>query len=89
MTVPLVAAFSASCSRKATLAPRPATSAGSSAARVTLAGTAGAATAPPSPAVLTASVATIVAAAMAAQRDFLVHDLDDIDGLVSLAGTVR
>jgi len=24
----------------------------------------------------------------AAQRDFLVQDLDDIDGLVSLAGTV-
>src|SRR5262245_2427322 len=35
MTVPLVAAFSASCSRKLTEAPRPATSAGSSAARVT------------------------------------------------------
>ena len=32
MTVPLVAAFSASCSTKATVAPRPATSAGSSAA---------------------------------------------------------
>src|SRR6478735_10879373 len=35
MTVPLVAAFSASCSRKPTVAPRPATRDGSSAARVT------------------------------------------------------
>ena len=35
MTVPLVTAFSASCSRKPTAAPRPLTSAGSSAARVT------------------------------------------------------
>jgi hypothetical protein len=35
ITTPLVAAFSASCSRKLTVAPRPATSDGSSAARVT------------------------------------------------------
>src|SRR5690348_1152633 len=35
MTVPSVAAFSASCSAKGTGAPRPATSAGSSPARVT------------------------------------------------------
>src|SRR5262249_50729485 len=35
MIVPLVAAFSASCSSKATAAPRPATSDGSMAARVT------------------------------------------------------
>src|SRR6478736_3844290 len=35
MTVPFVAAFSASCSRNGTVAPRPATSAGSRAARVT------------------------------------------------------
>ena len=34
MTVPLVEAFSASCSAKPTVAPRPATSDGSSAARV-------------------------------------------------------
>jgi hypothetical protein len=35
MTVPSVGAFSASCSEKSTSAPRPWTSAGSSAARVT------------------------------------------------------
>ena len=35
MTVPVVTAFSASCSRNGTTAPRPATSAGSSPARVT------------------------------------------------------
>src|SRR6185369_3939407 len=36
MTVPFVAAVSASCTAKATVAPRPATSAGFSAARVTI-----------------------------------------------------
>src|SRR5262245_51734531 len=47
MMLPLMAAFSASCSAKATLAPRPATSAGSSPARVT---TGTAATVPDAPA---------------------------------------
>src|SRR6476659_9866986 len=38
MIVPVVGAFSASCSRNGTSAPRPATRAGSSAARVTTGG---------------------------------------------------
>ncbi len=41
MTVPVVTAFSASCSRNGTAAPRPSTSAGSTAARVTTAGAGG------------------------------------------------
>src|SRR6185503_3264188 len=67
MTVPVVAAFSASCSANATVAPRPATSAGSRAARVTTgprgfvagAASAGAGTRP---------VTTVTAAATAARR---------------------
>ena len=66
MTVPLVAAFSASCSAKATLAPRPATRAGSSPARVTAgAGPAGVVPAnavPAPPTMLTTTAAAAVEA---------------------------
>src|SRR5688500_3078924 len=66
MTVPFVLAFSASCSRKATLAPRPAVSAGSRAARVTT-GDAPAAEAGPAP-VTTTPRPTAAAVAAAARR---------------------
>src|SRR4051794_12213369 len=66
MTVPLVLAFSASCSTKPTLAPRPAVSAGSMAARVT-AGADPAAEAGPAP-VTTTPRPTAAAVAAAAHR---------------------
>jgi hypothetical protein len=67
MTVPVVTAFSASCSTKLTCAPRPATSAGSRAARVTTGATAAPAV-PASAATLSPAAAT-VAAAIAAHLD--------------------
>src|SRR3954453_13226236 len=69
MIEPLVAAFSASCSANGTVAPRPATSAGSRAARVTTgpAGAAGAAWAAPAVPV-TRLRPTADAAATVAQR---------------------
>ncbi|GAA3230922.1 hypothetical protein GCM10010532_066170 [Dactylosporangium siamense] len=66
MTVPFVLAFSASCSTKATLAPRPAVSAGSIAARVTT-GAVPAAVAGPAP-VTTTPRPTAAAVAAAAHR---------------------
>jgi hypothetical protein len=58
ITAPSVVAFSASCSAKPTVAPRPETSDGSSAARVTgVAATAGAAAQPRVP--MTAAVAIV------------------------------
>lgn len=62
MTVPVVAACSASCSRKATSAPRPATRAGSSPARVTTGARESAAAVPsatPSPSPVAATTATV------------------------------
>src|SRR4051812_24382342 len=65
-TVPFVTAFSASCSRKPTSAPRPATSVGSRAARVTR-GAAVVADAAPAPTTAAmASVRAVPAATMAA-----------------------
>src|SRR5690348_9391105 len=86
MTVPFVLAFSASCSTNATLAPRPALSAGSMAARVTAGAAAAAADAGPAP-VTTTPTPTAAAVAAAAQRGNGPL-LRDIDGSI-LSGSWR
>src|SRR5258707_781822 len=78
MTVPFVTAFSASCSTKGTVAPRPATSAGSRPARVTGVGVGVVAYAVPA-ALTTRPRPTRPAVAAVAQRGRL--NSRNIDGL--------
>src|ERR1051326_3480858 len=79
MTVPLVAAFSASCSLNATLAPRPATSAGSRAARVTGLGVESASAPPPATMLNATPASTVVdATPTVAHRDRICLMFGDI-----------
>src|SRR5690349_8999870 len=91
MTVPLVTAFSASCSAKSTVAPRPETSAGSRAARVTtgaaaVGGPAWAAPAAATPSPNAAAVTVTQRDGRAGHLAVRPRMLGDIESLVSRGG---